>query len=513
MSRLKKFTQSILSSYLTLAANTLYTFATIPIALHYLSSAEFGLWGLTMEIGAYIALIDAGMGGSVSRMLIDHKDDPAGAEYGSVIKTGSLVGAVQALIILVFGSMLAFSISGLLHIPDELRSKFSWLLVGQTAFLALTFLTRIFQQILVAHQRYDISNYAQAVVFILSLAGMWAGFAMGFGVYSLLAAQAIGIVVVPLASVAAILRLHLFPAAGRWGKVNRRDFNELFAYGGSLFIFQIGTQFIAASQTILITRFLGLPAAGLWTAATRPFKMLTQLVWRTQEYSGPPLAEMFVRGELERMRDRLRDVTYITTNLAVLGAFTLALCNDTFVQIWTHGRMHWNPVNDSLLGIWFVVTTAMRAHVNLAGATKRFEFLCHVCLAEGIIFVGLNILLARVDGITRMLLLSIVCTSAFTLSYTLRRTRNFFGLAWQDLAAWHSSTWRIAWRLALIGFGTWMLTKDWQPASRLATNAMICGVAGGLVLLRYGFGKNLKNDIAAKLPPVLRRIMLSVRAA
>src|SRR5438105_59988 len=147
MSRLKKFTQSILSSYVTLAANILYSFATIPIALHYLSSEEFGLWGLTLEIGAYFALIDAGMGGSVSRVLIDHKDDPAGAEYGSVIKTGSFVGAVQAVLILVVGSVLAFSIPGLLLIPDELRGTFSWLLVGQIALLAISFLTRIFQQI------------------------------------------------------------------------------------------------------------------------------------------------------------------------------------------------------------------------------------------------------------------------------------------------------------------------------------------------------------------------------
>jgi hypothetical protein len=80
MSRIKKFTQSLLSGYLTLAAQALYTFASIPLALHYLSKAEFGLWGLTLEVGAYIALIDAGMGGSVSRVLIDHKDNPASGD-------------------------------------------------------------------------------------------------------------------------------------------------------------------------------------------------------------------------------------------------------------------------------------------------------------------------------------------------------------------------------------------------------------------------------------------------
>src|SRR3954469_13199355 len=100
MSRLQKFTQSVLSGYFTIATQALYSFASIPLALHYLSTAEFGLWGLTLDVSAYIALIDAGMSGSVSRVLIDHKDDQASGTYGSIIKTGALVGVVQGVLII-----------------------------------------------------------------------------------------------------------------------------------------------------------------------------------------------------------------------------------------------------------------------------------------------------------------------------------------------------------------------------------------------------------------------------
>jgi hypothetical protein len=222
---------------------------------------------------------------------------------------------------------------------------------------------------------------------------------------------------------------------------------------------------------------------------------------------------MFVRGELDRMRDRLRDTTYLTTNVALFGALGIALCNNTFVQLWTHGKIQWSPINDLLLGIWLVVGTILRAHVNLAGATKKFEYLCHVCFFEGFLFFTLNILLRHVDGITRMLILSIVCSIACSVIYSIRRTRRFFSLTWQEMIAWHRSTLRIGWRLAMIGIFTWFLTKDWQPIARLVTNAMIAIVFGGLFLLRYGFGKDLQNDIAEKLPRPLRRMMLAVRAA
>ena len=88
MSRLKKFTRSLFAGYLLLGANIFYTLASVPLALHYLGKAEFGLWALVSQISGYIGLIDLGMAGSVSRILIDHKDDRRNGAYGGVIQAG-----------------------------------------------------------------------------------------------------------------------------------------------------------------------------------------------------------------------------------------------------------------------------------------------------------------------------------------------------------------------------------------------------------------------------------------
>jgi O-antigen/teichoic acid export membrane protein len=103
MSRLKRFTHSLVSGYILLGANMLFTLASVPLALHYLSTPEFGLWALVSQLGGYISLIDLGMSSSVARILIDHKDDRQTGAYGSVIKTGALVGVVQGVLILVAG--------------------------------------------------------------------------------------------------------------------------------------------------------------------------------------------------------------------------------------------------------------------------------------------------------------------------------------------------------------------------------------------------------------------------
>src|SRR6478609_5715175 len=99
MSRFKRFIHSVASGYVVLAAASLYSLASVPLALHYLSQDKFALWALMASITGYLTLIDLGMSGSVARLLIDHKDDRHNETYGSLIKTGWLVLTVQAIII------------------------------------------------------------------------------------------------------------------------------------------------------------------------------------------------------------------------------------------------------------------------------------------------------------------------------------------------------------------------------------------------------------------------------
>ena len=89
--RARRFAHALASSYLFLGANVFYTLAATPIALHYLSKTEFGLWALTLQIASYIQWIDLGMWSWVSRILIDHKDYRAEGRYGGAIKSGILV--------------------------------------------------------------------------------------------------------------------------------------------------------------------------------------------------------------------------------------------------------------------------------------------------------------------------------------------------------------------------------------------------------------------------------------
>lgn len=515
MSRLKKFARSLLSGYVLLGTNIFYTLASVPLALHYLSKEEFGLWALVSQLGGYIQLIDFGMSSSVARILIDHKDDRHNGAYGSVIKSGALVGLIQGILIMGAGAVLSLLAGSLVGVPGQLRHEFIWLMTGQAIILGGSFATRIFSNLLMAHQRLDISNYGAAAFFVINLVVMWVGFASGLGIYSLLG----GVLVMTLGSavvnIVGCISLRCFPNRHEWGTINRARFRELFAFGSDIFIFSLGGQLINASQTILLTRLFGLETAAVWNVCTRTYTVLTQIIFRMFDYSAPAFAEMMVRGEKALLAQRFKQIVILSLNLAAAAGAVFTLCNGPFIRLWTHGRIGWAPVNDLLLAVWLVICVAMHAHTGLVGQTKRLHFMRYLFFIEGMAFVGLTIAFHSFGGITAMLIASIGCTCCFSLPYGFYRTHKYFGLSWPELARWHKPVILLVLWLAPVGALIWWLIHGVSPVVRLVVGG------GGFALwtigafLSLGLNPHLKAEMAGRAPrwarSVLDRTILHVK--
>lgn len=338
MSRFKRFAHSLASGYVLLGANMLYTLASVPLALHYLSKAEFGLWALASKIGVFIALVDFGLSASVARILIDHKDDRASGNYGAIIKTGLLVGIAQGVLVVLVGTILAFHIGPLLNIRPQLQPELKWLMIGQCVMTAVSFSTRTFGHLLSAHQRFDITNYAQTALFGVAFGVSWLAFARGHGVFSILWAYACTTAVLVAVNWVGCIRLKLFPQPGEWGALTWVQFKGVFAFGSDIFLFSLGALLITASQTLLLTRLLGLETVTVWNICTRVYDVLQQVIYRIFDYSSSALAEMIVRGEKALLAARFRQIVTLSTSLSIAAGTLFAVCNSSFVTLWTSGR-------------------------------------------------------------------------------------------------------------------------------------------------------------------------------
>jgi O-antigen/teichoic acid export membrane protein len=506
MSRLKKFTRSLLSSYAFLGVNVLYTLASVPLALKYLSKAEFGLWAVSLQIAGYISLVDLGMSGSISRILIDHKDDRANGRYGGAIQSGLLVGVAQGLITLAVGLGLVWFMAGWLLIPQELSKQFLWLMIGQVFLTAATFVSRIFNQLLYAWQRMDISNYSAIAQLVIGFGVLWIGFYLGLGVFSLLAGFMAGWLGGTAICFFACLRLGFWPKAGEWGRASREQFQELFSYGADLFLITIGVQLIISSQTVLISRQLGLEAATLWSVMTKAFTVISQLTVRIVGNTMPAFAEMRVRGENDRLWSRYR-ATFITVSvLAGVCGVLFAACNGPFVAVWMHGQFSWPAINNVLLGLWLVVSAQQCCHNSLIMNLKEIRGLKYVYLIEGCVFVGVALAILPATGITGMLVCSLVATTLFTWLCGMWRVAGLsrtgwkpFLLDWQRPLFWVVGTMAPCWLVI-----EWTLpgAPDWL---RLVVNGSVLTLVGIWVSFRYALPHSLTAELVGKLPEPIRR--------
>ncbi len=511
MSRLRNFARGLASGYLVLLVNILYTLASIRLALVYLPKEEFGLWAVTLQIAAFLTFVDLGMSSSLARLLIDHKDHRDGGEYGGMLKSGMLVFLVQGLIILLLGGGMSFAMPSLMAINPTFHTTFLWLLLGQTLIVTLEFQTRIFVQVLFAHQRIDIMNGAQLSQFIVKILVLWLGFSSGWGVFSLLASHGAGWLMGAFFCGFSCGRLELLPARGSWGRASFRQFKELFAYGTDVFWVAIGTQLITSTQVIVVSRTLGLDAAAIWAVATKAFTLVRQVVWKFVGTASPMLSEMHARGEGDRLMKRFKELFQVLTAFAAWAAVCFAFCNQPFLELWTGDRVAWSVTHDWLLGFWLLLLTQQTLHSTLFISTKEIHGLRYAFFVEGITFLLLGLGWVGQKGTEAVVMLSVACTLCFTSTYcTWRFWRTFRpGLA-GFFREWQFPTLVVIAVLVPLGLGMEKLLPREEALLCFVAYASVLGMVGGLVFLRWVLPTEWTLRFAAKVPSSVRPLFQGI---
>lgn len=512
MSRVRNAVRSLVSGYAGIGANVLYTLASVPLALHYLSKDEFGLWALVTQITGYLLLIDLGMTGAVARFLIDHKDHPETGEYGSVIKTGSLVFLIQGACIALGGFLLSFWLPQLLDVPRQYAALFRLLVAAQCGMAGAFFVARILMGLLQAHQRFDVIGYTGIAQMAVGFGVQWLTFHRGWKLYSLLAAYFAGLICGLMINLAMVLRLRLLPPARYWGNCSMKAFKEVFAYGNDLFLCTVGGQLLNASQVIIISRTLGVSAAAIWTVATKSFQVAFQFVQRIFDFSASALAEMMVRNERVNLRRRFRDVIVLSASFAVFAGACLAVCNGIFLLVWTKGKVSWPWWNDALLGLLLIFNCVSRCYVGMAGYAKQLKTMRWVYFLEGASFVVAASLIAPQLGISGIILVAILANLVWSGSYGLRWARDYLDVSIAELLGhWFGPAYRYFLAMLVLTTCLWWLNPNVPPAVLFAVKVAIMGVGGMSLLWFSGLSRELHSEAKARLRSFFDRKALVIR--
>jgi len=409
-------------------ATVLYGLASVPIALRFLSLEEFGLFMLMLQVAGYFTLIELGMAGATARILMDYKDNPENDAYGSVILTGSLVFALQAVAIIVTGFFCAPWVVHAVGVPAELVGVAIYLLRWLCFAFAIATGLRIFGSLLYANKRLDILNAITAGTIIVGLALMLVILASGAGLRGLVVMLVLQTIFAAVLHFFVCLRLGLLPPRGYWGKPTLARFHELFGLAKDFFLVSAGSQVLEASQLIIVTRTMGLTAAATWSVSTKIFALLFQLITKIQGTGVVFLSEMMVRGESERLTIRFRQICQLTAGIAAVTLAVAVAVNQAFVSTWATPDLAWGLSVSALMGALVFLNVVTRCHVDLIIHAKKILALRYVYFLEASAFVGMALWLTPHIGFYGVLISSLLCLVMARLWYTALRVAAYFGI-------------------------------------------------------------------------------------
>ena len=402
--RRHNFFRGLTTGYVALAANLIYTMASVPLALHYLGREQFGLWALAQQISGYLMLLDLGMSASLSRLVANSKHQVDGGEYGSLLLTGAGVFFLQALLVFVLAFFFSRVAGSLFVIPPALEPAFRSAILILAGITSLSLLLRCLGIPLWAFQRMEIINQCMAANLLLGLLFLWLGFLWGWGFYSLAVAGLPGTLLTAAVSFWVCRRNGYYPSSRlAWGRPSRQTLRTSLVFGKDIFLIGLGSQLSNASQVMLISRWVGLDAAAVFSIATKGYTLAQQVGARIVQNAVSGLTDLYVSGQRERFARRIFHLFVLTALFACLAGSGLILSNREWIRLWTGSRVLFSAQGDILLGFMLLTTALSFSSIESFMAQGTLQRIRWVRFLEGVLIVGFSYLGARVLGLDGVL--------------------------------------------------------------------------------------------------------------
>jgi O-antigen/teichoic acid export membrane protein len=396
--------RGVFFGYAATGAQIFYSFASIPLALSHLSKAEFGMWSLITTLTTYLSMAEMGIMNAFMRHLFECKDGKDPLRYGRLFTACTLATLIIAVMVLLLGSLVSVFTAPWLRIPVELQGTYFKVMLGQTVATALYQATRMFGAPLYVHHRQDLGNISQIGLFLIYYVVLHLAFEAGWGIYSMLASQAAGLVwALPFYFVACFKRGY-YPQRETWGLPARDEWLSVWQYSRDQLIVQLAGLLLMGLPQLLVSRLLGLEAAALWAVCTRPFAILKQTFFRPFNVALPMLYDIFIRGDMRMVTKRWCDISQMVLAVSICGFAVAAANNSVFVSLWTGGEIAWAEANNWMTALYFMIYTVAGLSYGTIGLSKSFGNTRFIPIFQALLTLLIAYPMAKIWGMPGLIL-------------------------------------------------------------------------------------------------------------
>lgn len=389
------------ASYFAFISSSICGLVSIPVAVHFLSKEQIGLWAVVNTFVSYLLWLDMGIGEATGRKMADAIAVEDAEEVNRWWTTSLAVLAVQGALMFAVASALSPWIGGILRLDQPLANDARFLFLSAAAVAAVGMPIRAYPGILMAQERFHWVPLAQGLTPWIQLLLFAIQLRNGFGVCSYAAAVAGSSVVSWFVLVSQAHRGRQRFALDRSGLTGPR-LTSLFHYSGSIAINGIVATVMQTLPSLMLARLGGVGTVPLYTFSSTGPGMLRALTARTAHAFYPGLQRMYVTRQQERFSAKYQMVNLLALGMSLIAAGAIVAGNRSLVEWLADAEFFAGAWANGWLAISVILLSLLASFTDLlqiSGSMGRIAVLSLLQLAAGVAFTWLGFRWAGLAGL------------------------------------------------------------------------------------------------------------------
>lgn len=381
------------------AVLTASTLLLTPLVLAFTSKSLYGSWQAALCILSYLAMLDAGLGFSLVRLVASAASEKANDALNSIASAALFSFAAIGAVVLAIGLCVSSRIPEWFHVPaSEAASVVTAYRIAVFAAAAALPLGT-FNGVLIGMQRTALSGAIRTGGAMLGALVSFGLLEARFGIAALAVGNFASSACVWVSALVLIKKLR--PGLSfrvRW--ISRKDFAALWHTAGYFQLVRIAYIIALNTDPLVIAAFLGASEVTPYVITARMAIMFSVvLADKPPSAVYPALAQMYARQEINALRRGFLALVYYSTRLALLGATLVAILNPAFVVLWVGRDGFGGSALNGVFIYWVLLDTVLRGSSIIPLVTGEMKMWAMASIGEALANVFLSLLLVRHFGL------------------------------------------------------------------------------------------------------------------
>ena len=394
-----RLVRNVLSNWSGYIFSVAVSFFLAPYVVNHLGTVGYGVWSLVISLTGYLGLLDLGVRGAVTRYVArfhaqaDHQRSSQVASAAMAIFSGTGIATIGV------SALLATAVVGRMNIPAQYLPAARLVLLLTGVSIAVSLVNGVYGGMLVALQRFDLSNGIEVVTAGLRAAAIVVALYQGFGLVTLACIQ-VGFTVARLGANLVLLR-KLYPQVRvRPRSADGENLRLIFGFSVFSSLLHVSQNLIYGSDLVVIAAYLPVTAVTFYTIGGNLVEYARALISGISQTMTPLASSLEAKQGSEGVRELLLKSSPWGTIVVLPIAITFLIRGTSFIELWMGSQFA--ESSGQVLKI-LTVTMLFGASSSIVGSVlmgiSRHKPLVPALLAEGLCNLGLSIWLVHRMGI------------------------------------------------------------------------------------------------------------------